>query len=111
MAQTKEQIAGIFPEMVKRFLPEKAEGVNAVVQFDLAGDNGGMYWLRIAEGAISNGEGEADGAKLTIKANADDYFSVVSGASNAMQAYMAGKLKIGGDMGLAMKFMGMFANG
>jgi putative sterol carrier protein len=107
---TKEQIAGIFPQMVTRFLPEKAEGVNAIIQFDLSGDNGGQFWLRVSEGKIENGEGVSENPKLTIKAAADDYYNVVSGVTNAMQAYMGGKLKISGDMGLAMKFMGMFAN-
>ena len=109
MEFTKEQIDGIFPEMTKRFLPEKAEGVNAIVQFDLTGDNGGQYWLRITEGKIENGQGASADAKLTVKASADDYFKVASGALNPMQAYMGGKIKIVGDMGLAMKFMNMFA--
>ncbi len=110
MTFTKEQVASIFPTMASRFLPEKAEGVNAIIAFDLAGDNGGQYWLRIADGKIDSGEGPADNPKLTIKANADDYAAVASGAMNPMQAYMSGKLKIQGDMGLAMKFMNMFAN-
>lgn len=109
MTFTKEQVAAIFPAMAERFMPEKAEGVDAIVAFELTGDNGGQYWLRIADGKISSGEGAADNPKLTIKAAADDYANVASGALNPMQAYMGGKLKITGDMGLAMKFMGMFA--
>jgi putative sterol carrier protein len=108
MTFTKEQISSIFPQMTQRFIAEKAEGVNAIVQFDLSGDNGGQYWLRIAEGQIEHGEGTADNPKLTIKAAADDYYNVATGAMNPMQAYMGGKLKITGDMGLAMKFMNMF---
>jgi putative sterol carrier protein len=110
MSFTKEQVESIFPAMVQRFLPEKAEGVDAIVAFDLSGDNGGQYWLRIAEGQITSGEGAADNPKLTIKAAADDYYNVATGTMNPMQAYMSGKLKISGDMGLAMKFMSMFAN-
>ncbi|NWF71366.1 MAG: SCP2 sterol-binding domain-containing protein [Chloroflexi bacterium] len=110
MPYTKEQVAGIFPSMVARFLPEKADGVDAIVQFDLAGDNGGQWWLRIANGVCEHGDGAAEAPKLTIKANADDYYAVATGAMNPMQAYMGGKLKIQGDMGLAMKFMAMFAN-
>jgi putative sterol carrier protein len=110
MTFTKEQVASIFPAMVERFIPEKAEGVDAIVAFDLTGDVGGQYWLRIADGKITSGEGAADNPKLTIKAAAEDYINVANGSLNPMQAYMSGKLKITGDMGLAMKFMGMFAN-
>src|SRR5688572_16891255 len=101
MTFSQDQVAAIFPEMVKRFQAEKAEGVDAIVAFDLTGDNGGQYWLRISDGKIETGEGAADNPKLTIKAAADDYVNVASGALNPMQAYMSGKLKITGDMGLA----------
>ena len=45
---------------------------------------------------------------MTLKANADDWFAVATGQTNAMQAFMTGKLKILGDMGLAMKIQTMF---
>ena len=32
---TSEEIKSIFPEMVERLIPEKAEGVNVLIQFDL----------------------------------------------------------------------------
>jgi putative sterol carrier protein len=95
--------------MCQRFLPEKAVGVNAIIQFDLSGDNGGLYWLRVADGKCESGEGQAVDPKMTLKAAADDYYSVVSGAMNPMQAFMSGKLKIQGDMSLAMKLQTMFA--
>lgn len=44
---TSEEVASIFPAMVQNFRPDKAEGVNAVIQFDLSGDNGGLYWVSI----------------------------------------------------------------
>ena len=107
---TTEEIAQIFPEMVKRFIPEKAEGVNAVIQFNLSGDNGGLFWLRVADGKCEAGEGVAENPKMTLKALADDYFAVAMGELNPTQAVFTGKLKIEGDMGLAMKLTTMFAN-
>jgi putative sterol carrier protein len=107
---TSAEIAQIFPTMAERFIPAKADGVNAIIQFDLSGDNGGLYWLRVADGKCEAGEGQADNPKMTLKASADDWFAVVTGATNAMQAFMSGKIKIQGDMGLAMKLQTMFAN-
>ena len=46
---------------------------------------------------------------MTVKASADDWFAVATGEMNAMQAFMTGKLKILGDMGLAMKLQTIFA--
>jgi putative sterol carrier protein len=106
---TSQEVAGIFPEMVTRFIPAKAEGVNAVIQFNLSGDNGGLFWLKIADGKVESGEGQAENPKMTLKAAADDWYAVSSGKLNAMQAFMSGKIKIEGDMGMAMKLQTMFA--
>jgi putative sterol carrier protein len=84
--------------------------VNATIQFNLTGDNGGLFWLRIADGKCEAGEGAADSPKMTLKASADDYYAVVTGALNPTQAVFTGKIKIEGDMMLAMKLPGMFAN-
>jgi putative sterol carrier protein len=106
---TNQEIAGIFPIMVQRFIPAKAEGVNAIIQFNLSGDNGGQFWLRIADGKCEAGQGQAENPKMTLKAAADDWYAVSSGQLNAMQAFMSGKIKIEGDMGMAMKMQTMFA--
>lgn len=102
---TREEVSGVFQGMVQRFDPSKAEGINAVIQFDLAGDNGGQYWLKIADGKMDAGEGASENPKMTVKASADDLFNMVTGKMNPMQAFMMGKVKIQGDTGLAMKLM------
>jgi putative sterol carrier protein len=105
---TKEEVNQIFPEMANRFNPAKAEGVNATIQFNLSGDNGGLYWVKIADGKAESGEGQAENPKMTLKAAADDWFAVATGKMNAMQAFMSGKIKIEGDMGMAMKLQSLF---
>ncbi len=94
MAASREEVASIFPEMVARFDPKKAEGLDATIQFDLSGDNGGSYWLRIGGGKAESGEGKAENAKMTLRASADDFASMMSGKLNPMQAFMTGKIKI-----------------
>ena len=53
---TSQEVAQIFPTMAERLIPSKAEGVNATIQFNLTGDNGGLYWLRIADGKCEAGQ-------------------------------------------------------
>ena len=106
---TVEEVKSIFPAMVDRFIPEKADGINATIAFDLSGDNGGSFWIRVADGVAEFGEGARSDAAMTVKASADDWHAVATGQTNAMQAFMTGKLKIMGDMGLAMKMQTMFA--
>lgn len=105
MAITKEDVAKIFTGMAERFDPAKVQGINAAIQFDLSGDNGGLFWVRVADAQATAGEGATDGAVLTVRASADDFAGVANGSINAMNAFMTGKLKIQGDMGLAMKLM------
>lgn len=106
---TAQEVRSLFPAMVERFLPDKAVGLSATIAFDLSGDNGGLFWITVMDGAADTGEGDVANASMTVKANADDWHAVATGQMNAMQAFMTGKLKILGDMGLAMKMQTMFA--
>jgi putative sterol carrier protein len=83
--------------------PAKIKGMNAVYQFDLSGDNGGVFHVKVADGATDLVEGASDSANITITMSADDFDSLLDGKLNATSAFMAGKLKVKGDMSLAMK--------
>lgn len=104
---SQQEIAAIFERMLQRMEPQKIEGMNAVIVFDLSGDNGGQYWLKLADGAASTGTGAVEGAKMTLKATADDFYTMMNGGLNPMQAFMTGKVKIQGDTSLALKLMPM----
>lgn len=107
---TNEEITQVFPKMMDSFQPEKAEGLNALIQFDLSGDNGGLYWIKIAGGAVEHGQGPATNPAMTLKTSADDFHALVNGNLNPMQAFMMGKIKVT-DVGLAMKMMNAFKLG
>jgi putative sterol carrier protein len=97
--------------MVESFVPEKAEGVNSTIQFDLSGDGGGQFYIVIQDGTVATNEGTTDNPQMTLKASIEDYYAVATGSLNAVQAFMSGKIKVSGDMGLAMKMQQMFKTG
>lgn len=101
--------SAMFEELVRRFQPDKAQGVDAVIQFDLSGDNGGLFWVKVANGQVSAGEGQADNPKITIRSSMDTWQDVAAGKTNVVSAFMMGKLKVQGDMGLGIKMQSMFA--
>lgn len=103
---SKEEISNIFPEMMNTFRPDKAQGITAMIQFDLSGDNGGLFWVKVDNGEVSHGEGSVE-ANLTVKAVADDFHEIAGGKMNPMQAFMMGKIKVD-DMGLGTKMIAMF---
>ncbi len=104
---SQQELDQLFTTMAANFDPSKAEGVNATIQFDLSGENGGLYWVRMADGKAESGAGQAQNPNMTLRAAADDWAAVVKGDLNPMQAFMSGKLKIQGDMGLAMKLQSL----
>src|SRR5215469_2126751 len=98
----------VISEMPSYFQPEKAGSTKGNVQFDLSGDQGGKWWIKIADGAAESGQGEVENPNLTLLADAGDYVKIAMGKLDPTAAFMSGKLKIKGDMGLAMKFASLF---
>lgn len=107
MASSAE-VSALFEEMTRRFKPEKAQGVDALIQFDLNGDAGGQYWVKVIDGTCTSGVGLADNPRITIKTPVETWLDVAKGKTNVINAFMMGKLKVLGDMGLAIKIQSMF---
>ena len=97
-----------FDAMAARFRAEKAAGVNAVIQYDISGDQGGTWHAVIKDGACAVNAGPAPTPSLTIGMSGQDWLDMVQGKLSGQMAFMSGKLKLKGDMGLAMKIGGMF---
>lgn len=80
---------------------EQAKQIGAVYKFVLDGDGGGTWVMNLKDDpGVKEGDGEA---QCTIKMAAKDYVDMVEGKANGQQLFFTGKLKIEGDMGLAMK--------
>jgi putative sterol carrier protein len=96
-------------KMPGAFLPEKAQDVNAVIHFKFTGEEAGDWNARIADGKVEVAQGApADAATMTLTADSSDYVKIFTGELDGMQAFMQGKLKLAGDLNLAMKMMQMF---
>jgi putative sterol carrier protein len=103
----------IFAEMPNRFNSAAAKGMNSVIQFNLSGegDNAGQYHTIIKDGALEVKEGTHPSPSMTMTMAGTDYVDMTTGKLNGQMAFMSGKLKIAGDMGLAMKMQSLFKMG
>ncbi len=87
--------------------PAKMKGVSAVYQFDLSGDGGGVFHTVVDDGKATVVEAAHDNPNITITMTAEDFAAMLEGKLNATSAFMAGKLKVKGDMSLAMKLQSL----
>jgi len=98
----------VFELMPESFKKEAAAGMDAVFQYDITGDGGGKWYLVIKDGELTVSEGAHDSPGVTITMADQDYLGMIAGTLNAQAAFMSGKLKVAGDMSLAMKLGSLF---
>jgi putative sterol carrier protein len=83
--------------------PDVIQKINAVYQFNITGPGGGSWSVDCTQPGGRIEAGSAPSPKCTVAAVDQDFLAIVNGKLNAQMAFMSGKLKIQGDMGLALK--------
>jgi putative sterol carrier protein len=88
----------------------KIKDMNAVIQVLLTGDGGGEYYMTLAGGEFNTAKGKADSPNMTITQAVADWREINAGRLNPQMAFMSGKIKVSGDMSLAMKLGTLMGN-
>ncbi len=77
-------------------------GLGKSIKFDLKGDG----FIHIDGGTVTNDDAPAD---CTVIVKKDDFEKLAKGQLDPTMAFMSGKLKVNGDMSVAMKLQPLMA--
>ncbi|XP_058806430.1 hydroxysteroid dehydrogenase-like protein 2 [Phymastichus coffea] len=99
------KIEMIFAAIDKNLSNELVTKTGAIFQFNVKGDEAGIWYLDLKNGKGSLGKGEPPNspADATLTMDSANFFAMFSGKLKPATAFMMGKLKVTGNIQKAMK--------
>lgn len=97
----------IVQSIPQRFRPEKAQGYQTVLHFDIQGDGGYAFTVTIQDGTCKLIEGLAGQPVCTVKTKVEHYVNLELGKLNPQMALMMGKVKVS-NIAEMMRFAKVF---
>lgn len=88
--------------MPKAFLPDTAVGVDAIIQYHLSGAEGGDWVVTIRDQKCTVETGTTENPTMTLSADSQDYKDIILGRIDPMAAFMQQKVKLTGNLNLAL---------
>ncbi|WP_047984425.1 SCP2 sterol-binding domain-containing protein [Ornithinibacillus californiensis] len=107
-----EEVKKLFQEIDAALKEDasKAKGVEAVYQFNFHDDDKTTFQLVLKGDNSYATEGEQETPDCTLVMVKEDFLAMAKGELNGTKAFMSGRLKIKGNMGLALKLQDILAN-
>ncbi len=89
--------------MPGRFNSVAAEGLNKTLQWNITGDDPGIWAFQIANGRGTLIPGGVEKPDVTFTTSSKVWIDIAEGRLDSTRAFMTGKLKVSGDLTLAIK--------
>ena len=102
-----EDARDIVLSIPSRFRKEKANGDKHLFHFDLSGDGGGQFTVRIQDKECSVEEGLSDDPDCVVSCEAKVYKDLETGQLAPEAAFMSGQIKVS-NIGAMMQFTRLF---
>ena len=100
----------VFDGMQERFVPEKAKGVVADIQWVVTDEgNEHPYALKVNDGSATVEKGRVAAPRVTLTAALVPFLRLISGQENGVQLFMSGRLKVAGDLMFSQQVQTFFA--
>ncbi len=92
-------LALVFQGMVDAFVPERALGQEAVIQYDIATPHGTVtYQVQVRDGSCRADRGIGAPPRVKLSLSLPNFLRLTMGNLGPTQAFLTGKLKLSGDM-------------
>ncbi len=101
-------IKELFEGMPGALNPAAAAGLSKTFQWNITGDEAGVWALKIDNGTGEVIPGGVEKPDITFTVSDKDWIAIAEGKLDAMNAFMSGRLKVAGDMMLAMRLQNLF---
>jgi multimeric flavodoxin WrbA/putative sterol carrier protein len=98
----------LFEMMPRALNPKAAAGLTAIYQFDVSGSDPFVCHLVISEGQATYHDGPADHPHIIIKTPAEIWLAIARRELDGTSAFLSGKFRIQGDLGLLIKLKTLF---
>jgi putative sterol carrier protein len=85
-------------------LKEELENIDSVIAQMMVMDKNFKWWIRLGDGDFDYGEGEDENASFTMKSDWKTISGVLVGEIDGTAAYLAGSLKMEGNLQNSMGF-------
>jgi len=83
------------------------EGLETLFHFDLEGEGGGQFTVKVADGQVTVSDGLNDNPTCVVRSNEETFIKLVSGDLNPMMAVLTGKVKIS-NQGEMLRYAKLF---
>jgi putative sterol carrier protein len=101
-----DEVEAFFKALPSRFRPEAAAGLHATFAMDI--DGAGSWHATVDDGALTLERGTHPSPDVRVSSSAKIWCRLVAGELDPQFAFMTRRLKVAGDMGLAMRFRSLF---
>ncbi len=95
--------AELFASMPARFNTAAAQGLTKTLQWNITGDDPGVWAFQIVNGEGKLIPGGVEKPDATFTTSSKIWLDIAEGKLDSTKAFMTGKLKVSGDLTLAIR--------